>query len=62
MFFSITQYDEPFHYTPDGNLKQKDIDRMNKIIQYVRCRFYCYNEKTKEFYECKANINSTPVV
>ena len=58
----VVEYDEPFHYTPDGKLKQKDIDRMNKIIHHLRCRFYRYNEKTKEFYECKSNFNSTTIV
>jgi hypothetical protein len=43
----VVEYDERHHYS-GGKLKQKDIDRMNKIIQYTGCRFYRYNERTKE--------------
>jgi len=58
----IIEYDEPYHYDRKGKLKQKDIDRMNKIIQHTNCKFYRYNERTKEFYECKSNFNSTTIV
>jgi hypothetical protein len=44
----IVEYDEPHHYTAEGKLKQKDIDRMNKIIQATGCKFYRYDERTKE--------------
>jgi hypothetical protein len=57
----VVEYDEPHHYVK-GNLKKKDIDRMNNIIQATGCKFYRYNEKTKEFYECKPNFNSTSIV
>jgi hypothetical protein len=40
------EYDEPHHYIK-GNLKKKDIDRMNNIIQSTGCKFYRYNERTK---------------
>jgi hypothetical protein len=43
----IVEYDEPRHYST-GKLKQKDIDRMNNIIQATGCKFYRYNERTKE--------------
>jgi hypothetical protein len=58
----VVEYDEPFHYTVDGKLKQKDVDRMKKIMQHTNCKFYRYNERTKEFYECKSNFNSTTIV
>jgi hypothetical protein len=57
----VVEYDEPHHYVK-GNLKKKDIDRMNSIIQHTNCKFYRYNERTKEFYECKSNFNSTTVI
>ena len=44
----VVEYDEPAHYDVRGNLKQKDIDRMNTIVQYMGCQFYRYNEKLKE--------------
>jgi very-short-patch-repair endonuclease len=43
----IVEYDEPYHYTVEGEIKTKDIDRMNKIIQHTGCRFYRYNERTR---------------
>lgn len=30
---------EPFHYYCNGNLKQKDIDRQNNIINHLKCEF-----------------------
>lgn len=49
----IIEYDEPHHYTITGELKNKDVIRMNKIIQYLNCQFFRFNEKTqtlKEYY------------
>lgn len=46
----VVEYDERHHYS-GGKLKQKDIDRMNKIMQYTGCKFYRYNERTKELRE-----------
>ena len=45
----IVEYDEPKHYDVYGNLKQKDVIRMNEIIEETGCRFYRYNQKTDEF-------------
>lgn len=44
----IVEYDEPHHYNGFGQLKKKDIDRMNIIIEHLKCEFWRYNEKTKE--------------
>ena len=58
----VVEYDEPFHYTSDGNLKQKDVDRMNRIIHNVGCIFYRYNERTKQLSEYKADFNSNTII
>jgi len=34
---TIYEYDEKRHFDSYGNLKQKDIDRQNKIIDYLNC-------------------------
>ena len=41
----VVEYDEPHHYNADGILREKDIIRMNEIIQKTGCTFYRYNEK-----------------
>jgi hypothetical protein len=43
----VVEYDEPHHYL-GVILKQKDIDRMNKIIHHLKCKFYRYNEKVNK--------------
>lgn len=43
----IVEYDEPPHYTKRGQLKQKDVKRMLKIKEFLKCDFYRYNEKNK---------------
>lgn len=45
------EYDEKHHYYVNGELKQKDIDRMNNIIQNLKCKFYRYNEQRQELRE-----------
>lgn len=47
------EYDEPRHYfdVVENKLKEKDINRMNYIIQKTGCRFFRYNEKLDYFYE-----------
>lgn len=47
------EYDEPRHYLDviGNKLKEKDIARMNYIIQKTGCRFFRYNEKLDYFYE-----------
>lgn len=42
----VVEYDEPIHYRY-SKLRDKDIYRMNEIIQTLKCRFFRYNEKTK---------------
>lgn len=46
----VVEYDEPRHYVY-GNLKEKDIKRMNNIKNYLGCRFLRFNEYTKEIKE-----------
>lgn len=47
----VLEYDEPHHYDVNGNLKQKDIDRMSKIKQTIHCKFLRYNELLDEIKE-----------
>ena len=49
------EYDEPRHYTDVLNnvLCEKDIQRMQNIINELHCKFYRYNEKIDYFYEYK---------
>lgn len=44
----VIEYDEPKHYYIDNKLKEKDINRMNEIKEYLKCDFFRYNERTKE--------------
>lgn len=41
------EYDEPYHFTKDGTLKHKDVNRMIEILTYLGCRFIRYNEREK---------------
>lgn len=41
----VVEYDEPLHDKPYR--KKKDIERMNIIINELKCQFYRFNEKTK---------------
>lgn len=47
----VIEYDEPKHYNRNGELKSKDIKRMQNIKKYLQCRFFRYNEKIKELKE-----------
>ncbi len=51
----VFEYDEKNHYKDVLNniLKQKDIDRQNKIIETLGCRFIRYNEEIDLLYEVK---------
>jgi len=40
----VVEYDERHHYDGFGNLRQKDVERMNRIIKESNCKFYRYNE------------------
>lgn len=44
----IVEYDERRHYKMSGELRDKDIRRMNEIINHLNCDFYRYNEFNKE--------------
>lgn len=43
----VVEYDESHHYDIGGNLKEKDVIRMNNLIKELGCQFYRYNEKTQ---------------
>lgn len=47
----VFEYDEPHHYFSNNELKPKDEKRMNKIKQYLGCKFIRYNERTKQIKE-----------
>ena len=47
----VIEWDEPTHYDINGNLKQKDIKRMDEIKKYLNCRFFRYNQKINELKE-----------
>jgi len=49
----VVEYDEPSHYDVYGNLKDRDIKRMEFIIDKLGCKFYRYNEITQEFKQYK---------
>jgi hypothetical protein len=53
----VLEYDEngSNHFDLDGNLKSKDIIRMGRIIKSLHCRFFRYNERTKEILEYDSN-------
>jgi len=44
----VIEYDEQAHFNSDGSLKEKDIQRMNRLIEHLKCNFYRFNEVTKE--------------
>ena len=35
----------------DEKLKQKDVKRMNQIVDLLKCSFYRYDEKRNRFYQ-----------
>lgn len=45
----VVEYDEPKHYNVDNTLRAKDVDRMNEIVQHLKCQFFRYNERTGEW-------------
>lgn len=45
----VVEYDEPKHYNVDNTLRTKDVDRMNEIVQHLKCQFFRYNERTGEW-------------
>jgi len=47
----VIEYDERSHYKITGELKEKDIKRMEEIKDYLKCEFWRYNEYTKELKE-----------
>jgi hypothetical protein len=49
----VIEWDEPSHYDIDGTLKKKDVDRMEEIKSYLKCKFMRFNEKLNEMKEWK---------
>ena len=47
----VVEYDESRHYKVDGRLKEKDVRRMNEIIDLLKCSFYRYDEQNARFYQ-----------
>ena len=49
----VIEYDEARHYIDVQNniLRLKDIERQNKIINKLNCKFYRYNSVTKKLYQ-----------
>jgi hypothetical protein len=43
----VVEYDEPRHYV-SGQLRPKDVQRMENIISHLKCQFYRYNERLNE--------------
>lgn len=44
----VFEYDEKQHYTSENLLLEDDRNRMDKIIRNLSCKFFRYNELTKE--------------
>lgn len=51
----VVEYDEPKHYFR-GKLREKDVLRQQRIITHLGCKFFRYNERTKELYEVKTSV------
>jgi len=47
----VIEWDEKRHYNIDGTLKQKDIDRMTEIREFLKCKFFRYKESENLLYE-----------
>jgi hypothetical protein len=46
----VIEWDEKYHYR-NGSLREKDISRMNEIKNYLKCKFFRYNETTNQLKE-----------
>lgn len=51
----VIEYDEPYHFTWDGRLRQADVIRMNDIISHLGCTFFRYNKRTGKLREYGKN-------
>jgi hypothetical protein len=61
----VVEYDEPKHYKINGELKEKDVHRMNEIYEHLKCEFWRYNEKENKLYptflhSSSVNVSSMP--
>lgn len=53
----VVEYDEPKHYL-NGKLREKDVLRQQRIITHLGCKFFRYNQKTKELYQVKNSMTN----
>lgn len=44
----VVEYDEPLHYNVDNSLKKRDVVRMMEIVDYLKCEFFRFNQRTGE--------------
>lgn len=44
----VVEYDESHHYDIFGKLKPKDVKRMERIMEHLKCDFYRFNEPTNQ--------------
>ena len=49
----VLEYDEPVHYIDAENnvLREKDVKRQQRIIDYLHCEYWRYNEKTRKLWK-----------
>lgn len=45
----VVEYDESYHY-PYGKLRLRDVKRQSRIIAFLKCEFWRYNEKESALY------------
>jgi hypothetical protein len=47
----VFEYDEKQHFTFHGELRNKDIIRQNRILEFLKCEFYRYDSIRKVLYK-----------
>ena len=55
----VLEFDEPYHYDDVLNniLREKDLERQQKIINFLQCEFWRYNESTGVLWKVETNFN-----
>ena len=55
----VLEFDEPYHYDDILNniLREKDLERQQKIINFLQCEFWRYNESTGVLWKVETNFN-----
>jgi hypothetical protein len=52
----IFEYDEPYHYKINGDLKQRDIIRQKRIVDNIKPKMFIrYDEKNQRLYDITSN-------